>query len=172
MSGAATTADVTYRRRATVNGRGWRFRCPDDHADLQWWSRECVRCKSCKESYDPADVDDRKTGQSLEATMSEDSAAKTSIVRSHVEETPGVEQEKTYLSHSDSVLQVILGRYTVNILPDLDESGILVVVSTGEIGTGPSRGRIGFALVASLIAAAPIVRDEIVDHTAAWPLAA
>lgn len=52
-----------------VNPVRWRFRCPNGHHHLRWASRQTVECRTCAggyKSFATADIEDAKTGGTLE----------------------------------------------------------------------------------------------------------
>lgn len=87
--------------------------------------------------------------------------AECAFSSSRVDATPRVEPGKP-------ALRCGLGRYTVDFLPDVDENGINVIVSNGELGTGPVTGRVSPEIVAATIFAAGFVRSVGVQQTPAW----
>ena len=90
MSSSRASSGVVYRRHTSVNETGWRFRCPRDHANLEWSSRQWVRCRQCEQGYHPEDIEDKKRDQALEDTMANASGAQSPFLRSRDEETPGL----------------------------------------------------------------------------------
>jgi hypothetical protein len=92
----------------------------------------------------------------------------TRSAAARVEETLGVEREKPASADPETALRAGIGRYTIDLLPDIDERGVATMVSNGQLGQPPIGGRVDVATVAAIVGAAGFVRARSVIHTAAW----
>lgn len=85
-----------------------------------------------------------------------------------IEDTLGVERAKTASPDSETAIRAGIGRYTIDVLPDVDDRGVATIVSNGQLGEPPIGGRVDVAIVAMIIAAAGFVRARSAIHTPAW----
>jgi hypothetical protein len=89
----------------------------------------------------------------------------TRSAAARVEETWGRTGE-TASTDPETTLRAGIGRYTIDVLPDVAERGVATIVSNGQLGEPPIGGRLDLATVAAILAAAGFVRVQPVVQTA------
>jgi hypothetical protein len=91
----------------------------------------------------------------------------------HVDETPTPGPEKTGLQNAvsaeDPALRVLIGEYTIDVLPIQKNGRILTLVSNGELGTPPAMGVLPPSTISLLLTAGHIRERRVID-TAGWAL--